>query len=254
MNIGTSNTPSKDLNKQAKIVEKIINDLEDLAKKLIDLQQINLAESSYVIRDDCLELQKFCAKLEYLIQLNLKDKKSASLNSQSSDSREYWNFILDVLKSSRSFEDAIKYVKNINEIKTNIGRARAFIRFCLQYHRLADAIQQLIMDDKILSNWYKDHSVWSNEVNKSRIITVLYDLNDLNFELISRNNFELDTTWPTIYLNTPNKNNFNSVNRNRTFSVCSYTSINTEKDKDQVNYIYFFFNLTIIFYSKIHIN
>lgn len=234
MNIGTSSTPSKDLNKQAKIIEKIISDLEDLAKKLIDLQQVNQIESTYVIRDDCLELQKFCAKLEYLIQFNLKEKKGASLNSQSNDSREYWTFILDVLKSSRSFEDAVKYVKNINEIKTNIGRARAFIRFCLQYHRLADAIQQITMDDKILSSWYKEQSIWLNENNKSRIISVLYDLNDLNFELISRNNFELDTTWPTIYLNTPNKNNFNNENRNRTFSVCSYTSINTEKDKDQV--------------------
>ncbi|CAF0759395.1 unnamed protein product [Brachionus calyciflorus] len=225
------NTPSKqDPNKQAKIIDKLVNDLEDLTKKLNDLQQINQVDSNYLIRDDCLELQKFCAKLEYLIQFNLRDKKGG-LN----DNKEYWTFILDVLKSSRSFEDAVKYVKNINEIKTNLGRARAFIRFCLQYHRLADAIQQLTMEDKILSAWYKDNSVWSNEMNKSRIIQLLYDLNDVNFELVSRNNFELDTTWPTINLNTPNKNNFANQNRLRSFSITSYSSINIDKDQTDTN-------------------
>ena len=65
-------------------------------------------------------------------------------------SKDYWGFINDVLKSSRSFQDAIKYVKNLKDVKTNIGRGRAFIRFCLQYHRLADAIQQLMMEDKVI--------------------------------------------------------------------------------------------------------
>jgi hypothetical protein len=231
MNIGATNTPSKDLNKQVKIIEKLVADLEDLAKKLIDQQQ---ADSSVVIRDDSLELQKFCAKLEYLIQVNLKEKKG--LSSQANDQREYWSFILDALKSSRSFEDAIKYVRNINEIKTNIGRARAFIRFCLQYHRLADAMQQITMEHKVLNAWYKESSVWLNEGLKSRIIQLLYDLSDANFELISRNNFELDTTWPTINLNTPNRNNFNkNFDRHRTFSITSYTSINTEREKDHVS-------------------
>lgn len=228
MNSVTANTSGN----HVKIINKLVADLEELTKKLINFQNSNQDDCNFAIRDDCIDLQKFCAKLEYLLQFNLKDKKGSS---SSSESREYWSFILDVLKASRSFEDAIKYVKNINEIRTNIGRGRGFIRFCLQYHRLADAIQQLIMDDKFLNVWYKEKSVWFNDQLKSRIIQLLYDLNDLNFELISRNNFQLDTNWPSININSAKRHSPNEMNRNRTLSICSYTSIYTERDKDQVN-------------------
>ncbi|RNA11299.1 FYVE and coiled-coil domain-containing 1-like isoform X1 [Brachionus plicatilis] len=230
MNSATASTPSTD--KHSKITNKLVTDLEDLVKKLANFQNLNHNDCNFAIRDDCVELQKFCAKLEYLLQFNLRERKGSS---SSAESREYWTFIQDMLKTSRSFEDAIKYVKNINEIKTNIGRARGFIRFCLQYHRLADAIQQLIMEEKLLNVWYKEKSVWFNEQLKSRIIQLLYDLNDLNFELISRNDFELDTNWPSININSMKRNSPSEINRNRTLSICSYTSINTERDRDQTD-------------------
>ena len=151
-------TPTSTENKTAKIIEKIISDLEALCKSLVEIQEQNQNDTK--IKDDCYELQKFCFKLEFLIQFNLKEKKgllSSSSNAKpettskyvnSYTNREYWSFFVDVLKSSRGFQDAIKYVKDINEIKSNLGRGRAFIRFCLQYKRLADAIQQITMEEK----------------------------------------------------------------------------------------------------------
>lgn len=113
------------------------------------------------IRDDTLDLQKFCAKLEFLLQFGLRDRKngggasdssgsSSSMPSASHHRQEYWTMIQDVFKSSRSFEDAVKYVKSLSEIKSSLGKARAFLRFCLQYHRLADAIQQLTMEERVV--------------------------------------------------------------------------------------------------------
>lgn len=152
--------------KRNKLFEKLINDLDELCKKFTELKQTN-DESSYLIMDDTMELQKFCSKLEFLIQFKLKEKKGLNISSTSTTSastplnsnenslktsnKDYWNLLIDIFKSSKSFEDAIKYVKSINEIKTNLGKCRAFIRFCLQYHRLADAIQQMTMDEKILA-------------------------------------------------------------------------------------------------------
>lgn len=148
--------------KQLNLIQKYLNDLEDLAKKLAEQQAANPDE---VFSDDCTDLQKFCSKLEFLIQFKIKEKKSIfdstlSISSAAVDgasnlittysSRDYWSFFVEVFKSSRGFQDAIKYVKSLNELKTNIGRGRAFIRFCLQYHRLADAIQQLMMEKKIV--------------------------------------------------------------------------------------------------------
>jgi hypothetical protein len=181
-------TPKTTQQKHIKIVEKILSDLEELGRKLIDIHRGVKHQPSETtdqdggqttsdsddnngedrtIRDDCYELQKFCFKLEFLLQFELKEKKgfltSSSNNgtpnpSASSDTpnlancvnREYWTFLHDVLKSSRSFQDAIKYVKSVYEIKSSLGRGRAFIRFCLQYHRLADAVQQLMMENKVV--------------------------------------------------------------------------------------------------------
>lgn len=151
-----------------KIIDKFIDDLELLSKSIIDIFErkntTDNGEAASAIRDDCYELQKFCAKLEYLLQYQLKEKKNASTligisassalsstaDAAGTQKREYWSLLLDVFKTSHSFEDAIKYVLNLNEVKTHFGRSRAFVRFCFQYHRLADAIQQLTMDQKLL--------------------------------------------------------------------------------------------------------
>jgi hypothetical protein len=175
---------SNNINNQQKIaniIDKHISDLEELSIKLIQEQshQQELNGIDY-LSDDCYELQKFCAKLEFLIQFRIKEKKTSNLlsltpsvagnafspssnsnnNSFLSNSnhesltiytkRDYWHFFCDVFKSSRAFQDALKYAKSLSDVKTDMGRARAFIRFCLQYHRLADAIQQMYMDEKFI--------------------------------------------------------------------------------------------------------
>lgn len=233
-----SNNTLDSADKYAKLIQKQCNDLEELAKKLLEIQNqkqndLIINDKELTITDDCLELQKFCSKLEFLLQFKLKEKKSIlstdrnnSINNQTSNesNREYWSFILEILKSSRSFQDGIQFVKNLNEIKTNLGRGRAFIRFCLHYHRLADAIQQLMMEDKLVSNWYQEKTVWFEPDIKSRIFQLLYDINDVNFDLISKNNFELDQTWPTCQPNKP----FSKQIRNRTASISSFASFNID--------------------------
>lgn len=150
-----TSTNSSSINRSApvKLVEKLIADLETLVKSLASSSSGNENdEDRETIRDDTIELQKFCAKLEFLLQFGLKDRKNGGGNESSpaSHRHEYWSMIQDVLKTSRSFEDAVKYVKSLSEIKSNLGKARAFLRFCLQYHRLADAIQQLTMEDRVV--------------------------------------------------------------------------------------------------------
>jgi hypothetical protein len=78
-----------------------------------------------------------------------------------------------------------------------------------------------------------EKAVWHNEEYKSRVIQLLYDLNDVSFDLISKNNFELDTTWPTIELQNNSKynrnrakNRLNYRNRTRGNSISSFISTN----------------------------
>lgn len=81
------------------------------------------------------------------------------------------------------------------------------------------------------SNWYKEKAVWFDSEQKNRIFQLLYDLNDVNFELLSGSNFELDTTWPTIHMNNPNNPRIH-ITRHRTNSITSYTSYYHEKSAD----------------------
>ncbi len=151
----TPSTPASTDIQNINIIQKFLTDMEEIVKNLTEQQAAN---PCLVYSDDCIDLQKFCFKLEFLLQYKLKEKKSLfesklTVNNQSVGayaSKDYWVFFVEVFKSSRGFQDAIKYVKCLNELKTNLGRGRAFIRFCLQYHRLADAIQQLVMDEKIV--------------------------------------------------------------------------------------------------------
>ncbi len=66
-----------------------------------------------------------------------------------------------------------------------------------------------------------ENSVWLNQNQKSKIIQILYDLNEINFDIITKSNYELDTSWPTI------QNGIN-LNRTRTLSVTSLSSAYTE--------------------------
>lgn len=83
------------------------------------------------------------------------------------------------------------------------------------------------MCSSTFSNWYKEKAVWFNESQKSRVFQLLYDLTDINFELISKSNFELDTTWPSAQH--PNNPRI-QITRHRTNSLTSYTSYYQEKD------------------------
>jgi hypothetical protein len=71
----------------------------------------------------------------------------------------------------------------------------------------------------ILSNWYNEKPVWSNAKDNMRIIQLLYNLNDVNFEIISKNNFELDTSWPCLQLNRHNNMN---INLNNSIAMSQY--------------------------------
>lgn len=127
------------LTNQAKIIDRLISDLEgkfcflsflniplslcyiilffdylkkELCKKLLNQFQTD----NQTITNDSYELQKFCSKLEYLLQYKLKEKKSLLSSNNNNTIKDYWVVIIGLLNNSRAFEDAIKYVKNLNEV------------------------------------------------------------------------------------------------------------------------------------------
>ena len=48
----------------------------------------------------------------------------------------------------------------------------------------------------IHSQWYKQSSVWRNPTQSAYLISILYDLNDITFDLGAQG-YDLDNGWPT---------------------------------------------------------
>ncbi|XP_064643484.1 FYVE and coiled-coil domain-containing protein 1-like isoform X3 [Lineus longissimus] len=169
--------------KMQKIAQDVIDCIHELKKDFIDNQ--------IPINDDNQTLQRLCAKLEYLLQVEQKVKTSF-LGAK----KDYWNYFCDCLQGVKGLNEGIKYVKSITELKTSVGRGRALMRFALMHQRLADTLQACVMNGRLTSDWYNAKSIWLKPNTSSVIINALYDLNDVQFDLAPRG-YDLDASWPS---------------------------------------------------------
>ncbi|XP_074652846.1 uncharacterized protein LOC141907172 [Tubulanus polymorphus] len=174
------------LSTQAK-PSKILQDTIECIREIHE----DFQENQIPINDDSQTLQRFCAKLEFLLQSEQK-VHTTFLGAR----KDYWNYFCDCLQNAKGLNDGIKFVKSINELKTSLGRGRAFIRFALMHHRLADTLQHCVMDPRTTSIWFTSKSMWMMKRQWSTLVNALYDLNDVQFDLSPRG-YDLDNAWPT---------------------------------------------------------
>ncbi|KFP29259.1 FYVE and coiled-coil domain-containing protein 1, partial [Colius striatus] len=81
------------------------------------------------------------------------------------------------------------------QLRTSLGKGRAFLRYSLVHQRLADTLQQCFMNTKVTSDWYYARSPFLNSKMSSDIVGQLYELTDIQFDLASRG-YDLDAAWP----------------------------------------------------------
>ncbi|XP_005383519.1 PREDICTED: FYVE and coiled-coil domain-containing protein 1 isoform X2 [Chinchilla lanigera] len=168
-------------------LQRIIRDLQDAVTELNN----EFKEVGEPITDDSTSLHKFSYKLEYLLQFDLKEK--ASLLGTKKD---YWDYFCACLAKVKGANDGIRFVKSISELRTSLGKGRAFIRYSLVHQRLADTLQQCFMNTKVTSDWYYARSPFLKLKLSSDIVGQLYELTEVQFDLASRG-YDLDAAWPT---------------------------------------------------------
>uniref|UniRef100_A0A8D0L9W5 FYVE and coiled-coil domain-containing protein 1 n=1 Tax=Sphenodon punctatus TaxID=8508 RepID=A0A8D0L9W5_SPHPU len=166
---------------------RIIRDLQDAVTELSK----EFKEAGEPITDDSINLQKFSYKLEYLLQFDQKEKTTLLGNR-----KDYWDYFCDCLAKVKGANDGIRFVKSISELRTPLGKGRAFIRYSLVHQRLADTLQQCFMNTKITSDWYYIRSPFLNPKMSSDIFGQLYEFTEVQFDLASRG-YDLDAAWPT---------------------------------------------------------
>ncbi|XP_051735579.1 FYVE and coiled-coil domain-containing protein 1 isoform X1 [Ctenopharyngodon idella] len=168
-------------------IQRIIRDLHDAVSELTK----EYKENGEPITDDSSNLHKFSYKLEYLLQFDQKEK-TTFLGYR----KDYWDYFSDCLAKIKGANDGIRFVKSIPELKTSLGKGRAFIRYSLVHQRLADTLQQCLMNHRVTSDWYNSRSPFLKPHLSVDIINYLYELNDVQFDVASRGH-DLDSEWPT---------------------------------------------------------
>uniref|UniRef100_A0A672SLD6 FYVE and coiled-coil domain autophagy adaptor 1 n=1 Tax=Sinocyclocheilus grahami TaxID=75366 RepID=A0A672SLD6_SINGR len=110
--------------------------------------------------------------------------------------KDYWDYFCDCLAKIKGANDGIRFVKSTPELKTSLGKGRAFIRYCLVHQRLADTLQQCLMNYKTTCEWYYERSPFLKSHLNIDLINHLYELNEVQFDVASRGH-DLDSDWPT---------------------------------------------------------
>uniref|UniRef100_A0A8C7DYL2 FYVE and coiled-coil domain autophagy adaptor 1 n=1 Tax=Oncorhynchus kisutch TaxID=8019 RepID=A0A8C7DYL2_ONCKI len=167
-------------------LRRIIRDLHDAVAELTK----EYRENGEPITDDSPNLHKFSYKLEYLLQFDQKEK-TTFLGTR----KDYWDYFSDCLAKIKGANDGIRFVKSIPELKTSLGKGRAFIRYSLVHQRLADTLQQCLMNQRVTSDWYYTRSPLLKSHLGVDIISHLYELNEVQFDVASRGH-DLDSSWP----------------------------------------------------------
>ncbi|XP_023384789.1 FYVE and coiled-coil domain-containing protein 1 [Pteropus vampyrus] len=121
-------------------LQRIIRDLQDAVTELSK----EFKEAGEPITDDSTSLHKFSYKLEYLLQFDQKEKATLLGNK-----KDYWDYFCACLAKVKGANDGIRFVKSISELRTSLGKGRAFIRYSLVHQRLADTLQQCFMNTKV---------------------------------------------------------------------------------------------------------
>ncbi|KAM9796833.1 FYVE and coiled-coil domain-containing protein 1 isoform 1-T2 [Syngnathus typhle] len=168
-------------------LQRIIRDLHEAVGELAK----EYKENGEPITDDSTSLHKFSYKLEYLLQFDQKEK-TTFLGTK----KDYWDYFTDCLAKIKGANDGIRFVKSITELKTSLGKGRAFIRYSLVHQRLADTLQQCLLNQRVTSDWYYARSPFLKPHLSVDIINHLYELNEIHFDVASRG-YDLDASWPT---------------------------------------------------------
>nr|XP_031326017.1 FYVE and coiled-coil domain-containing protein 1 isoform X2 [Camelus dromedarius] len=168
-------------------LQRIIRDLQDAVTEL----SREFKEAGEPITDDSTSLHKFSYKLEYLLQFDQKEKATLLGNK-----KDYWDYFCACLAKVKGANDGVRFVRSISELRTSLGKGRAFIRYSLVHQRLADTLQQCFMNTKVTSDWYYARSPFLKPKLSSDIVGQLYELTDVQFDLASRG-YDLDAAWPT---------------------------------------------------------
>ncbi|XP_027492368.1 RUN and FYVE domain-containing protein 4 [Corapipo altera] len=163
--------------------------IKDLQKTVAELN-CSYREQNLPVTDGSRELHSLCAQLEFLLQFDLKEKRSFF-----GQRRDYWDFLCQGLARCRQDHEGVQFVTSLDKLKTPVGRGRAFLRYCLVHRQLAESLQFCLLDPESLREWYYARSPFLSPQHRAEILGSLYELDCVTFHLALHRD-DLDIAWP----------------------------------------------------------
>ncbi|XP_066045373.1 RUN and FYVE domain-containing protein 4 isoform X2 [Chamaea fasciata] len=163
--------------------------IKDLQKTVAELK-CSYQEQNLPVTDGSRELHSLCAQLEFLLQFDLKEKRSFF-----GQRKDYWDFLCQGIARCRQEHEGIHFVTSLDKLKTPVGRGRAFLRYCLVHQQLAESLQLCLLDPETLCEWYYARSPFLSPKRRAEILGSLYELDCVTFHLALHRS-DLDTAWP----------------------------------------------------------
>ncbi|KAM6070567.1 RUN and FYVE domain-containing protein 4 [Chlamydotis macqueenii] len=163
--------------------------VKDLQKTVAELNR-SYREQNLPVTDGSRELHSLCAQLEFLLQFDMKEKRSFF-----GQRKDYWDFLCQGLARRRQEHEGVRFVTSLEKLKTPVGRGRAFLRYCLVHRQLAESLQLCLLDPESLREWYYARSPFLSPQRRAEILGSLYELDGVTFHLALRR-ADLDTAWP----------------------------------------------------------
>ncbi|KAG6930210.1 RUN and FYVE domain containing 4 [Chelydra serpentina] len=168
---------------------ELLRMIQDLRNTVGELKQ-NYKERHLPVTDGSRELHGLCAQLEFLLQFDLKEKRSFF-----GQRRDYWDFLCQGLARRRQGHEGVQFVSSLEKLRTPVGKGRAFVRYCLVHRQLAESLQLCFLDPQITSDWYYARSPFLHPQPRADILGCLYELDGVTFHLALKR-ADLDAAWP----------------------------------------------------------
>lgn len=142
------------------------------------------------VTDASAELHRLCGCLELLLQFEQKEQKSFL-----GPRKDYWDFLCTALREQRGDTKQIQFISSQDQLKTSLGKGRAFLRSCLARAQLAETLQLCLLSPELTRQWYGPRSPLLCPELQGEILDALYTLNGVTFNLDLQRP-DLDGAWP----------------------------------------------------------
>jgi len=202
----------------------LVNLCKLIVKELIE----SSVQYGRMLDSDFVPLQHFFIVLEHALRHGLRPKKGLL-----GPKKELWDLLQVIEKSNNEACDMTTSVRDLPTVKTNLGRARAWIRLALMQKKLADYLKVLIdLRDTVLHEFYEPGSLLLSE-DAVVLLGLLLGLNVVDCNLCLKEE-DLDTQQGVIDFSLYLRSGSNNLGEN---TISETDSANITTVLDQKNYV-----------------